>query len=293
LAQVAQDRQEGRDGRDHEQDRADHGRIDVHAGDVSAADQRQPDQATRQSDREQGGADHVDAAADPWSLPARRRGPCQGDRDDADRDVHVEDPAPGRGKRGGQRPALEPEPLDGAFDVDPAKDRRADERAGGHAEERQRADHAERARPVVALEQVRRGRRRHGNEHAATNALEDPRGDELVEVLRRPGQPGTDDEQGQCANEQPSGAPQVGEPAGQRHRDDVREQVAVDDPARLAQLDPGGSAGRFDEVDEDRRQCDGRDDELEAGEEDADPEHDQEDQRRSAIHRASLPAHER
>ena len=38
-------------------------------------------------------------------------------------------------------------------------------------------------------------------------------------------------------------APQVGEPAGHRHRQDVDEQVAVDDPARLAQLDPASRVG--------------------------------------------------
>ena len=102
--------------------------------------------------------------------------------------------------------------------------------------------------------------------------------------LGQPGQRGAHHEDRERAEEQPPRAPQVGEPPGQRHREDVDEQVAVDDPARLAQLDPGGAAGRVGEVVEDRRQGDGRDHELEAGEEDARAEDGEQHERRSAVH---------
>ncbi len=65
------------------------------------------------------------------------------------------------------------------------------------------------------------------------------------------------------AEEQAAVAPQVGQAPGQRHRDDVDQQVAVDDPGGLAQAGPAGEVG------DDRGQGDRRDHELEAGEEHA------------------------
>ena len=236
------------------------------------------------------GADDVHAAGAARRLPAGRCSPGQCDRHDPDRHVHVEDPAPGRREDGGQRGPFQSEPLDGAFDVDPAQDRRPDERPGGHPQERQGTDDAERARSLVALEEMRRGGRGDRHEHPAADALHEARRDELVEVLRRPGQRRTHDEYRERAHEQAPRTPQVGKPAGQGHRHHVREQVGVDDPARLAELDPDRPTGRIDEVHEDRRERDGRDDQLEAGQEHADPEDDEEHQRRTAIHRASLPA---
>ena len=88
----------------------------------------------------------------------------------------------------------------------------------------------------------------------------------------------------QRAHEQPPDAPQVGQPAGHRHGQDVDQQVAVDDPAGLAQLDPGGAAVRIRQVGQDRRQGDRGDHELEAGQEDADPDDGEEHVRRAAVH---------
>ena len=78
--------------------------------------------------------------------------------------------------------------------------------------------------------------------------------------------------------------PQVGQPAGHRHRQDVHEQVAVDDPARLAQLDPAGARGGIREVGQDRRERDGRDHQLQPGQEDADPDDGEQHERRAAGH---------
>ena len=72
--------------------------------------------------------------------------------------------------------------------MDRGEDRRPDDRPGGHAEERQRADDAERAGRAGAAEQVRRGRRPDRDEDAATDRLDEAGGDELVERLGGAGQ---------------------------------------------------------------------------------------------------------
>ncbi len=199
-----------------------------------------------------------------------RRGPGEGDGDDPDRDVDVEHPAPGRVEdrrgRAGQAGRLE-----GLGGVDRGEDRRPDDGPGRHAEEGQRADHAERPRSSRATEQVRRRRGPDRDQDAATDRLDQPRGDELIERLRGAGQGRAHREDDECADEQPAGAPQVGQPAGHRHRQDVDQQIAVDDPARLAQLDPGGATGGIGEVGQDRRQRDRGDQQFHPGQEDAEP----------------------
>ena len=76
----------------------------------------------------------------------------------------------------------------------------------------------------------------------------------------------------------PAGAPQVGQPAGHRHRQDVDQQIAVDDPAGLAQLDPGGATGGIGKVGQDRRQRDRGDQQFHPGQEDAEPDDGEQDQ---------------
>jgi hypothetical protein len=168
--------------------------------------------------------------------------------------------------------------------VDRTEDRSPDHRTGRHPEERERSDDAQRARPGVAAEQVRRGGRGDRHEDAAPRALQQACADQLVKVLGGPGQRRPDHEHEECPDEQPAGTPQVGQPPGERHRDDVHEEVAVDDPARLAELDPRRATGRCDEVDQDRGQRDGRDHELEPGQEDPGSEHDEQHERGAAIH---------
>ena len=224
-------------------------------------------------------------------LPAARRGPSDQQRDDPDRDIEIEDPAPGRGERVGERRVGgDPEPEQAALDVQPAEDRRAEERPRRHPQERQRADDAKRSRPVIALEQVRRGRRPDRDKHPAADPLDHPTEDQLVHRLgparhQRPG-----DEHDQRRQEELPGAPDVGDPPRERHRDDVGEQVAVDDPAGVAELREGGLAEliRGGEVAQDRRQGRRGDHQLEPREEDPDAEDGEEAPGAEPAHRASV-----
>ncbi len=168
--------------------------------------------------------------------------------------------------------------------MDGRQDRGAEERPGGHAQERQRSDEPERPCPRRTVEQVGGGGRPDRDEDATTDRLDEARRDELVEILGHAGEGAADREDHEPGEEQASRAPHVGQPAGERHHEDVHEQVAVDDPARLAQLDPGRNTVRVDEVRQDRRQGDRRDHELEPGEEHPDAEHDEQHERRAAIH---------
>ena len=164
--------------------------------------------------------------------------------------------------------------------MDAREHRGPDERPRGHAEERERADDAERPGPGVALEEMRGRGRADRHEDPASEPLDEPRGDEQVERGRRPGQPGADRERREAGEEEPANPPQVGEAAGEGHRHDVHEQVAVDDPGRVPELRDVG------EVAEDRRQGDRRDHQLESGEECPGSEHDEEQGRLAARPRA-------
>ncbi len=227
-----------------------------------------PDEAGQQREPEPGGPDHVDAPRPSRGVPARRRRPADQEGHEADRHVDEEHVAPGRGEELGPR-AAQAGPGEGVRGVDRPEDGRADERPGGHPEERQRPDDPEGARAGRSGEEMRGRGRADRDEHAATEPLDETGRDELVHRLGEAGQRRPDHEDRQGAEERAASAPQVGHPAGERHRQDVDEQVAVDDPARLAQLDPGGGPVRVGKVVEDRRQRDGRDQQLHAGEEHA------------------------
>jgi hypothetical protein len=129
-----------------------------------------------------------------------------------------------------------------------------------------------------------RGRRPDRDEHAATDRLDPSGDDQLVHGLRGACQRGSHGERGQRAHEQAAGPPQVGQPAGQRDRQDEDQQVAVDDPAGLSQLHPGRSRSRIGEVGQDGRQRHRGDHELETGEEDTRSEDGEEHERRAAVH---------
>src|SRR6185369_12342219 len=122
------------------------------------------------------------------------------------------------------------EPVEPARDIEPAEDRGAQERPGGHPEERQSADDPEGPWPVVALEQVRRGRSPDRDEDAATDPLDDPARDQLIEVLAAAGDERADDEHDERTEEQPARAPHNRQATGEGHRDDVRQEIAIDDP---------------------------------------------------------------
>ena len=207
---------------------------------------------------------------------------AQDDRADPDRDVQVEDPAPRGLDDGRDRPA-QPCRGDDLLRVDRREDGGPDDGPGGHSEEGQGADDAECPRARGTTEQVRRRGGPDRHEHASADRLDEPSRDELVEGLGGTRQGGPDREDDEGAHQQPSRAPQVGQPSGHRHRQDVDEEVAVDDPARLAQLDPCGATGRVGQVGQDRWQGDRRDDELEAGQEDTRPDDGEQHEPRAAV----------
>ena len=200
---------------------------------MQAGDEREP---------ERRGPDDVDPARATRRLPVGRGRPGEGQRDDPDRDVEVEHPAPG-GRRGRPRSASPAARRRRARPPGGPTPRIAAPTTGPAAIPRNVSAPTtpERPRPRRAAEQVRGGRRPDRDEHAAADRLDEPRRDELVERLGGAGQRRPDGEDDERAHEQPPGAPQVGQPAGHRHGQDVDQQVAVDDPARLAQLDPGGA----------------------------------------------------
>jgi len=129
---------------------------------------------------------------------------------------------------------------------------------------------------------------RERDERAAPEALEHARGDQLVEPLRSPGERRTDREEGQRQQEQAARSEAIARPSGQRHRRHVGEQVAVDDPARPAELRPV----RDRRVTDDGRQGNGGDHELEAGEEDAEPQERQEEEPGSELGAGRFNAHQ-
>ena len=237
----AQPAHDGGDARDHGDDRedgGDHRRVEAAGlGLRAAAEQRQRTERPDQEGREQDRADDVEAAWSPRRLPAAARGPGDDEGHDPDRDVDVEDPAPGGHQEAAGRSSPDSTPScdSAAAGWTRAQDRGAQERAGGHAQERQRRDEAEGPRASGAREQVRGGRRRDRDERPAADGLDEAGGDQDLEGRGHPGEQAADREHHERPQEHAPGAPQVGEPPGQRHRDDRHEQVAVDDPRRLAE----------------------------------------------------------
>ena len=189
----------------------------------------------------QGGARDIDPAGPARRLPAGRGRPGEGERDEADRDVEVEDPAPGRREERRRPVTVMPaaasaasgwtEPRIAAPTTGPAAIPRkvsapTTPSARGRAAPPNRCDAA--AVPT-------------GTSTPPPTAWTSRAAMSWSSVCDAPASAEPIDEDDQRAHEQPADAPQVGQPAGDRHRQDVDQQVAVDDPARLAQLDPGGS----------------------------------------------------
>jgi hypothetical protein len=166
--------------------------------------------------------------------------------------------------------------------MDRLEDGRAHEGSGGHSEEGEGTDDAERPGPGLAFEQMRGGGGCDRDDRAATYGLDEAGGDQLVETLGQARQERSDREDRQCGQKEPARAQQVGQPAGEGHGHDVDQQVAVDDPGGLAQVRPVGDRRQ------NLRQGDGRDHQLEAGQEDADAENAQKQVRLSAAHGGSV-----
>ena len=269
-------------------DQATHGDCGRHAEDlVRVAHERDSGEDPTERDGEETGPEPVELGGLAARVPAGAGGPGDCQSADADRDVDVEDPAPRRRNGGHERPAGDAHVGQGGFGVDRLQYGRTDERPGGHAQERQRADDAQGPRPRRALEQVRGGGGGHWDDRAATDRLDEPGGDQLVEVLGDARQERPEGEDGKGGEEEPAGAPQVGQAAGQRHRHHVDQQVAVDDPGRLAQIRPVGHRGQ------DLWQGHGRDHQLEAGQEDADAEDPQHQVRVASAHGPECMRHGR
>ena len=253
-------------------------RIQGRRPDLLAPRERGREQGEGQGDREGGRAGDIQSAGPPRRVPAVRCRPRQAEGGDADRNVDIEDVAPRCVERTTERPVQDSRPIERGRGVDPADDPGPDEGAGGHPEEGQGPDHPESARPAVGPEQVRRGRRPDRHEDAAADCLDEPGRDEELEGRCQPGKQRADREGDEAGEEEAANAPLVGEPARQRHRHDIGEEVPVDDPGGLAELGPAREVG------DDRRQGHGRDHELEAGEEDADREDRQEDEGSPPMH---------
>ncbi len=113
-------------------------------------------------------------------------------------------------------------------------------------------------------------RHREGNQRAAAEALDYPGRDQPVDAAlraRESGHPRTQApsrEQEERDHVQAAGAPQVRGPAGEWHRNEVGQQVGVDDPRRASEIAPAAEVG------DDGRQRDRDDHELRAA--DQDPE---------------------
>ena len=150
-----------------------------------------------------------------------------------------------------------------------------DERPGGHAEERQRADDAERPGREWPSNRWLAAAVPTGTRIPPPTAWTSRATISSSSVWDAPGQEAARGERDEPDEEHRPDAPQVGEAPGQRHRHDVHEQVAVDDPATRA----GAASNRRGP--QDRRQRDGRDQQFEAREEHARPEDREQDERRS------------
>ena len=248
----------------------------------SAADQGHPDEQAAQADREGDPAGQVDPGRAPGRVPAGRRRPGQEEGDDPDRDVDVEDPAPGRCQRRQERTTHDPLAGKHRTGVEGAQDRSARERTGRHPQEGQPANHAEGPRPVGRSVQVGSGGRRDRHDDPAAECLHEPGRNELPEVLACPGNRRADREGEQAEHQQPASPPEVGKAAGEGHRSDVDEQIAVDDPRCRPELGPVRQAGH------DRRQGHRRDHQLEAREEDRHAQDEEQDGSFAPVHRPSV-----
>ena len=188
-----------------------------------------------QRGREQRGADVVDGVLDPLALAGQRHGQ-DAERDEAERHVDVEDPAPRRVRR----------------------QEAADERAG---DARDAEDGAEQARPLAAL--ARRhdvADRRLGGDHqaAAAEPLDRPEGDELRHALREPAEHRPDEEDHERSLQHDLAPVEVAELAVERRHDRHREQVRGDDPREVLEAaelaDDRRQRGRHDRLVERRQQ---------------------------------------
>ena len=178
------------------------------------------EQQAAQRGRQQPGARVVDLRA--RALAARRRRQRRRDRrqrERADRQVHVEDPAPGE-----------------------LREHAAEQRARDAREHEHHLDVALVAAALARRHEVGDDRHRERHQPAGAEALEAAEGDQLAEALREPAQRRAEQEDRDRGLEQALAAVQVGRTTPQRDRDGGGQQVGGDDPGEP--VDPAEVARR-------------------------------------------------
>ena len=152
----------------------------------------------------------------------RKRDRGHDQRDDADRDVDEEDPAPA-----------------GAVGEEATEHRAEHARRTEH-----RTEVAAVATALTRRDDVAHGRERQREQAAAAETLDGAEGDQLLDVLRQPGQQRADQEGHDRGLEDQLAAVEVGDLSPERSRGGLGQQIRRDDPAQLAQAaELAGDAG--------------------------------------------------
>ena len=205
------------------------------------------------------------AGAEPVDLVAVRRGvqmqsgDHDHDRDQPERDVHVEHPAP--------RDRLDQEA--------------AEQRSGDRGDREHGADQAHVAAAIARRHDVGDDRLRADHQPARAHALQRAEGDQLSHRLAQPGQQRADQEDQDRGQEHRLAAVHVAELSVQRRRRRRGQQVGRDDPGQVLETA---------EVADDRRQRGGDDRLVERGQEHAEHQRGEDRHERAVVSRPQPPA---
>jgi hypothetical protein len=121
-----------------------------------------------------------------------------------------------------------------------------------------------------------------GHDRTRAESLDDTGADQRLEVRRRAGRDARGREHHEADREQRRHVEPIRGASGKWHDRDVRDQIAVDDPGRLAQPRPVG------EIAQDLRQCHGRDHQLDPDQEHAYAQRREQQQPSATRHRRSM-----
>ena len=199
------------------------------------AEGRETHQAAREGRRDQARAQDIERAGVPGVDPSRRAPPST-------RRARRSPPAhPGRTPSARRAPtgsiateSPRPARQESRAQVEVLQDRGAQERAHGHAQEVGGTHRPQGTCLGGAAEQEAGAGRGERQDRTAAEALDDPRRHELLQRPGGPGQQRAEREDGQRTQQQRRQAVTVGGAAGEGHRRDECQQVAVDHPAGLA-----------------------------------------------------------
>ena len=223
--------------RHEEDDRRDD--ADGQATDARGLTQRgQGDQPTRQGSRDQRRTKDVETTGDVLAVPVGQRSPAPHECDDRSGGTQVEDPAPRRHQQVERDRPGQSSPHEGRSQVEVLQDGRTQEWTQCHAQEIGRAHGTQGAWPRRPREQPACACRRERQDGATAKTLHDPGQDQLMQRACRARQHRADREHRQRPQQQWRQPEPVGGPAGQRHRGDVRQQIAIDHPTGQAKLVP-------------------------------------------------------